>query len=364
MYFQNIIGQEEIKYYLRKIYKIKRIPQSLLFLGNEGYGTLPMAIAFAKKILYNEKINDTLEMYQNLYFFFPIPNKNNILNKNTAFIYKWYEFLKCNPYSDVFDWFRYIGIENKIGQIGVDQVKDLIKISFQKSYNKVIILWMPEYLNGLASSKLSNILEEPPINTLFIFVGKNEEKIKSNLISRMQIIRFKRNNDELLQNILYNKFNIDKFLAKKLALQAEGDFNYAINFMYNNNKYEFEKCFIIWMRNAFLLKKNYKYLINILKCSELVSSWNKKTQNEFLNYCLSNFRQALISNYKLKNLSFNPLNSNEFKWEVFSYYITIKNIKNIAKMIDQAINHIDKNLNTKLIFLDLFINIIKYIFNN
>lgn len=363
MYFEDIIGQEEIKYYLRKIYQIKRIPQSLLFLGNEGYGTLPMAIAFAKKILCNEKINNTLEMYKNLYFFFPINNKNNVLNKKTVVINKWYEFLKINPYGELFDWFQYIGIENKVGQIGVDQIKILIKIAFQKNYNKVIILWMPEYLHFLASSKLSNILEEPPKNTFFIFVGKNEEKITSNIISRMQIIRFKRNNYNNIQNILYNKFKIDNFLAKKLALQAEGDLNYAIKIMYNNsNQYEFEKCFITWMRNAFLVKKNHKYLSKILKCSELVNSWNKKTQNEFLNYCLSNFRQALISNYKVKKLCFNPLNSNEFKWEVFSSFIKIQNIKNITNMIDKAINHIEQNVNTKLIFLDLFINIIKYIF--
>lgn len=356
MYFEDIIGQEDVKSFLNKIYKLKRIPQTLLFIGNEGYGTLPMAIAFAQKILYHEKINNINYQFQNLYFFLPIHNNN------TAFIYKWYDFIKVNPYSYLLDWFKYIGCENKICQIGVHQINELIKISFQKNDNKVIILWMPEYLHIIAANKLSNILEEPPKNTLFIFVGKHEEKISYNILSRMQIIRIKRINDKDIQNILYNKFNIDKILAKQFAIQAEGNWNHAMKFLFNNHQDEFEKCFITWMRYAFLVKKNHKYLNTILKCSEVVTSWTKNMQNDFLNYCLSNFRQALISNYQVKNISYNPLNSKDFIWEQFACFITIKNINKITKMIDQAINHIEQNFNTKLIFLDLFINIIKYIF--
>ncbi len=46
--FSKIIGQEHIKNHLIKSADNGRIPHAQLFVGKEGSGTLPMAIAYAQ----------------------------------------------------------------------------------------------------------------------------------------------------------------------------------------------------------------------------------------------------------------------------------------------------------------------------
>ena len=51
MLFNQIIGQEHIKNHLQVSAKNGRIPHAQLFVGKEGSGTLPMAIAYAQFLL-------------------------------------------------------------------------------------------------------------------------------------------------------------------------------------------------------------------------------------------------------------------------------------------------------------------------
>ena len=53
MQFSEILGQEYIKSHLTKSASSGRIPHAQLFVGPEGSGTLPMAIAYAQYILCN-----------------------------------------------------------------------------------------------------------------------------------------------------------------------------------------------------------------------------------------------------------------------------------------------------------------------
>ena len=51
MQFSEILGQEHIKSHLTKSADLGRIPHAQLFVGPEGSGTLPMAIAYAQFIV-------------------------------------------------------------------------------------------------------------------------------------------------------------------------------------------------------------------------------------------------------------------------------------------------------------------------
>jgi len=48
MKFENVIGQEETKKHLIDLVKQNRLSHALLFLGKEGTGALPLALAFAQ----------------------------------------------------------------------------------------------------------------------------------------------------------------------------------------------------------------------------------------------------------------------------------------------------------------------------
>ncbi len=56
MQFDKIIAQEPVKHKLKELVQKNRLSHALLFLGKEGSGALPLAIAFAQYILC-EKVN-------------------------------------------------------------------------------------------------------------------------------------------------------------------------------------------------------------------------------------------------------------------------------------------------------------------
>src|SRR4029078_2068108 len=50
MLFKDIIGQREVKQQLVEMIQHNRLSHALLFLGKEGSGTLPLALAFAQYV--------------------------------------------------------------------------------------------------------------------------------------------------------------------------------------------------------------------------------------------------------------------------------------------------------------------------
>ena len=56
MQFDKIIAQKPVKHKLKELVQKNRLSHALLFLGKEGSGALPLAIAFAQYILC-EKVN-------------------------------------------------------------------------------------------------------------------------------------------------------------------------------------------------------------------------------------------------------------------------------------------------------------------
>ncbi len=70
MLFKDIIGQDHVKKHLVFSADNGRIPHAQLFVGPEGSGTLPMAIAYARYVLCNNTggENDTGDAACNLKF--------------------------------------------------------------------------------------------------------------------------------------------------------------------------------------------------------------------------------------------------------------------------------------------------------
>jgi DNA polymerase-3 subunit delta' len=56
MQFKNVIGQQVVKQRLAEMVQNNRLSHALLFLGKEGSGALPLAMAFAQYIVC-EKVN-------------------------------------------------------------------------------------------------------------------------------------------------------------------------------------------------------------------------------------------------------------------------------------------------------------------
>src|SRR5687767_7226875 len=216
MQFSEIIGQSPVKQQLAELVQHNRLSHALLFLGKEGTGALPLALAFAQYVvcekvsgkqhniigtasLFGEELQSTNEIpadccgacsscikaqqfvHPDIHFSYPtVTRKPGDKPIATDFIAEWREFIKLSPYGNLFDWIEQIKEkENSQGKITAEECNDIIRKlslkSFESEY-KILVMWMPEYL-GNEGNKLLKLIEEPPANTLFILVTENESMV-------------------------------------------------------------------------------------------------------------------------------------------------------------------------------------------
>ena len=369
MNLENVLSNPLTKKYLKETIYTDRIAHAQLFIGEEGVGTLPTAIAYATEILTkigndNTKIKCEHLTHPDLHFAYPTATTTKIKDHpySTLFLEEWRQFINKNPYGTLFDWYQFIGIANKQGKIGVDDAKEITSNLSLKSFEggyKIMIIWMAELMNTDCSNKLLKLLEEPPAQTIFILVVENESLLLDTILSRCQITRFTKLGDQIITNALLEK-GITDSEAQKIAIRAQGNFRRALSFLNKDSDNLFEEWFVRWVRMAYSAKGNKGILPSMLAWSEEIAKEGRETQKLFLEYCLEVFRQALLANYGVDSLVYIQFNSN-FKIQNFAPFVHHNNIQEIQQNIEEALYHIERNGNSKLILTDLSIKLIRLI---
>ncbi|WP_340064134.1 DNA polymerase III subunit delta' [Ascidiimonas aurantiaca] len=374
MLFKEVLGHPHIKNHLTRSASMGRIPHAQLFIGPEGSGVLAMALAYARYILCkntgseNENGDPSCNLkveqlsHPDLHFAFPVATNERIKSHpvSSHFLEEWRQFVKEQPYGNLYDWYQLIGIEKKQGQIGVDEAHDIVKKLSLKSYEggfKIMIIWMADKLNTAASNKLLKLIEEPPQQTLFILIAESEEQIIQTIRSRCQVLHFPPLAEKAIQEALMTK-GATAQEASKIAHQANGNFNKAIDLFYKDSEdLTFENWFVLWVRSAFKAKGNKTAIHDLVSWSEQLAAAGRETQKQFLNYCLEIFRQAMLHNYQASPLVYTEFKTDGFKLEKFSPFIHGNNIMEINHHIQNAMYHIERNGNAKIIFTDLSIKL-------
>jgi|TARA_B110000908_G_scaffold46454_1_gene56620 DNA polymerase-3 subunit delta' len=373
MLFNQIIGQEHIKNHLRTSAENGRIPHAQLFVGNEGSGTLPMAIAYAQFLLCNFSDNteacnikcDKLQ-HPDLHFAFPVTTSDSVKKHpvSNLFLEDWRQFLKEQPYASLFNWLQHIGVENKQGNIGVDEALDVVKKLQLKSYEggyKVMIIWMAEKMNIAAANKLLKLIEEPPQKTVFLLITENEEQIINTIRSRCQALHFPVLAAQDIATALIEREQCSESEAAKVAHQAEGNYNKAVQLLQNDGAdLIFEEWFVTWIRTAFKAKGNASVVQQLVSWSDTIAKAGRENQKRFLAYCLQFFRQALLLNYKSADLVFMETKTG-FDLSKFAPFVHAGNILDIEKELNDAIYHIERNGNAKIILLDLSMKLTRFL---
>jgi len=374
MFFKDVLGLDHIKTHLASSADRGRIAHAQLFVGAEGSGTLPMALAYVQYLVCgniegenkggdqacNLKFNSL--SHPDVHFAFPTSNSDKVKSHAVSnhYIEEWRQFLKENPYGNLFDWYRLIGIEKKQGQIGVDEAMDVVKKLALKSYEggyKVMLIWMAEKMNTAAANKLLKLIEEPPEKTVFLLITENEEHILQTIRSRCQILHFPPLAEATIANALVEK-GLIRTEALRLAHEANGDFNKAIDLMNADSEdLIFEKWFVQWVRSAFKAKGNKAAIHDLVMWGEEVAKTGRETQKKFLKYCLAVIRQALMLNYGAKELAYMQIHVDNFQLEKFAPFIHENNILSIVEEVEKAMYHIERNGNSKIIFTDLSIKL-------
>ena len=379
MQFSEILGQEYIKSHLTKSADLGRIPHAQLFVGPEGSGTLAMAIAYSQYILCNNKngencgenesCNTKFEKisHPDLHFVYPTVSTDEVKKnpKSIDFIADWREFIIENPYGSLFDWYAVLGVQNKQGEIRVDDAQEILKSLSLKSYEggyKIMIVWMADKLNIAASNKLLKLLEEPPEKTVFILISENEEDIIQTIRSRCQVLNFNGLSEKAIAEALVFDYQTDQKTAYKIAHQAQGNYNKALHLLEEDGEeFPFEHWFVTWVRAAFKAKGNAAAIQDLILWSEQIAGLGRETQKKFLQFCIEMFRQALLLNYETKDLVYLEPKVEKFKLENFAPFVNGNNINDIFKELSDAMYHIERNGNAKIVLTDLSIKLTRLI---
>ncbi|AOW18078.1 DNA polymerase III subunit delta' [Polaribacter vadi] len=373
MLFNQIIGQEHIKKHLQTSAENGRIPHAQLFVGKEGSGTLPMAIAYAQYLLCNFSddadacnIKCNKLQHPDLHFAFPVTTNDSVKKHAVSdlFLEDWREFISYQSFGSLFNWLQHIGVENKQGLIGVDEAEAVVKKLKLKSYEggfKVMIIWMAEKMNIAAANKLLKLIEEPPEKTVFLLITENEEQIIGTIRSRCQALHFPKLSEEDIASALQVNHQVSENEANKIAHQSEGNYNKALHLLQNDSSdLVFEEWFVAWIRTAFKAKGNAAVIQQLISWSETIAKTGRETQKQFLEYCLQFFRQALLLNYKSEQLVFMESKSG-FDLSKFAPFVHSGNILDIEKEIGEAMYHIERNGNAKIILLDLSMKLTRFL---
>ncbi|WP_073209318.1 DNA polymerase III subunit [Flavobacterium xinjiangense] len=379
MQFSEILGQENIKSHLTKSANLGRIPHAQLFVGPEGSGTLAMAIAYAQYIICsnqnaeNSGSNEACNLkfnkisHPDLHFIYPTVSTEDVKTKPKSidFITEWRQFLSENLYGSLFDWYQMLGVKNKQGEIRVDDAQEILKSLALKSYEggyKIMIIWMADKLNTAASNKLLKLLEEPTDKTVFILISENEEDIIQTIRSRCQVLHFNGLPEKIIADALVSRENIESKTAVKIAHQAQGNYNKALQLLQpDSESVFFEKWFVDWVRAAFRAKGNAAAIQDLIQWSEQIAGLGRETQKKFLHFCIDMFRQALLLNYQTPSLVYIEPQVEKFKLENFAPFVNGNNINDIFQELSDAMYHIERNGNAKIILTDLSIKLTRLI---
>jgi DNA polymerase-3 subunit delta' len=374
MRFSDILGLQHLKQHLTTSADNGRVPHAQLFVGPEGCGTLPMAIAYAQYLLCANKngentggqpdCNSKCEklMHPDLHFAYPVANSATVKSHAVSdhYIKQWREFIDRQPYGNLFDWYQSIGVEKKQGQIGVDEAHDIVKKLSLKPYEggyKIMIIWMAEKMNNAAANKLLKLIEEPPENTVLLMIAEDEEQLLQTIRSRCQVLHFPPLPEQVIAEGLVKKGS-SREEATQVAHEANGNFNKALDLLLNDSEdLVFEKWFIQWTRTAFKAKGNKAAVHELILWSEEIAKTGRETQKKFLSYCLTLIRQALLLNYRVNKLVYINIHQEDFNLQKFAPFVHEKNIQPMVHELESAIYHISRNGNAKIVFTDLSIKL-------
>ncbi|WP_274474995.1 DNA polymerase III subunit [Mangrovimonas aestuarii] len=375
MQFSEILGQEHIKKHLTQSADHGRIPHAQLFVGPEGSGTLPMALAYAQYVVcknVNGENGNGVEAcnikfdhlsHPDLHFAFPVTTTNSVKSHPVSahFMEEWRQMLKEEPYGNLFDWYKILGVDNKQGQIGVDEAQDIVKALSLKAYEggyKIMIIWMADKMNTAAANKLLKLIEEPPSQTVFILIAEDEEQIINTIRSRCQVLHFPPLAETVIKDALIAKFDLDEATATRFAHQANGNFNKACDLVEQDSEdLQFEEWFVFWVRSAFKAKGNKGAIHDLISWSEDIAKTGRETQKQFLDFCMNMFRQAMLLSYNAEGLVYLEPQTKGFTLDKFAPFVHNGNIMEISEALQDAIYHIERNGNSKIILTDLSIQL-------
>ncbi len=376
MQFSKVIGQEKLKKHLIETYQSGRTAHAQIFLGSEGSGQLALALAYAQYLLCeNPSETDSCDqcnacrktakfIHPDLHYSYPTIGTGKV---STHYIKEWREILNENgPYLSLLQWLQKMGAENQQGNITKNECVDIIKkFSFKKVEGrfKILILWMPEFLDK-EGNRLLKLIEEPEPDTVFILVAERQEKILNTILSRCQLVKLTKPKDEEITQSLKTELQISEPQAMQISFLSEGNYTKALQIVNEGTiENDFSSLFASWLRACYGGREN---MVNFV---EYLNSGKHPTDNSFTSISIGRKEQILFLQYglfflreltmlKVNSQAKTRLSENEQKTALgLLKILSINHMGKIMRLFDDSIYFIERNANGKILFMDASIQI-------
>ena len=383
MSFASLIGQQAIKEHLFRDAAAGRVPHAILFHGKAGHGTLPLALSYAMYLLCRNpqphgacgECADCRRMqdlqHLDLYFTYPIIKKGD---NATSDLYtdRWRQFLlKEGGYVRLDSWVAKMSSKEepaegkkkaktdgadkkeKVGQayIYAAESAELTRRMYLKSADdgyKISIIWYPERMNEQCANKLLKLLEEPPRRSIFILVSEAPDRLLDTIISRLRRIAVPPLTEAEIATALQSQFTLANEEAERIAHNSAGDFIEAKHLVQaSDERKQHLAHFMALMRSAY-----GRDIRGLKQWSDLLAAEGIDAQKDFLRYCATMLRENFIYNLCLPEINYMNADEQEFA-KRFAPYITEANCVQLLNELNLALRHVEQNVNKKMVFFDL-----------
>ncbi|MEO7175635.1 MAG: hypothetical protein ABIV51_07225 [Saprospiraceae bacterium] len=353
MLFPHVIGQSHVLADLQQMILQERVPQTLLFSGPSGSGTLATAIDFVA-YLFADPSAEPMEndpnfiriqklVHPDLHFAFPVVGSDKT---SDDFFPLWRKQLHETAYFSNQDWIAQIADDKKQGNINkkeCDRILHLMSLKRYEGKRKVMIIWLPEYL-GKEGNRLLKILEEPTDDSLFILVTENTSRILPTILSRCQIIQFNPLTDSDISGYLTDKYEIEPEEASNIAYLSDGSLTEALS-LKDQEENQPSYAFLEWLRIC------YKGLgPEMVQWADEFAKLGREQQKNFFTYGLHYLRELL---WVLAIPEREPRLRKEEVPSIrnLSRSLNINSLKKLVTLLDTAFLYIERNANPRLLGL-------------
>ena len=364
MQWNEVIGQQEAQERLKQMVGEDRLPHAIMLCGPTGSGKLALATAFACELLDNgtpssKAMLDKLE-HPDLHFTYPtikLPSMSaDHKPVSDDFAKEWRELMLESPYFTMDEWMQAMGGENQQAIITAGESDELVrKFSLKSSQGgyKVSVIWLPERMNIECANKLLKLIEEPPLQTVFIMVCEEPDKLLETIRSRVQRIDIRKTDSEAIRQALIERRGIDEEAARRISRLANGDWTKALEELQVGSENElFLDMYIMLMRLAYQRK-----IKDLRKWSEQMASMGREKQKRWLTFFLRMTRENFMYNFQNDELVYMTQKEEDFARN-FARFINENNILPISDLANLAIRDIGQNANAKIVFFDFALQMI------
>ena len=369
MIYQNLIIQSSVWNKLNNYLNKKKLPNALLFHGNNGLGKEGHALEFSALINCIQPANGqscgrcdscqkmkTLQ-HGNLKLIPPLPAAKNksstspLENLTKSEVESYQDMLSSKAIDP------YYNIEvPKSNSILINSIRSLKKeltlSKIEKGWNIILILEAEKlcYPNNVAANALLKILEEPPEKTLFILITSNYSKIIDTIKSRCQSIFFPKIYHEKLYDLMNKDLsNEDKNIIISIAdgnINIIKSLNNSITDIYNDLKIFIKSCY----------SNQHEYNDEIIQRVSLLKRTNKVQLLIFFRIIMIYFKDLFVfsESNDIKYIVYKNLDNHYSK--ITSYYNQSEWNKCID-VVENTLNNIYRNASIPLCINGMLIEI-------